>query len=207
MERRARRDQSMSAQNRRTLHILVEQAERLSRLINSLLDISRIQTGLFSLERSLIDLCIVCRRVAADVQVTTERHRIELICPEAPIVVEGDDLRLEQMLQNLLQNAIKYSPAGGPITVQLQRDSVSAVLSVSDQGIGIPQEAYSRLFQPYYRAGNSAGSVIGGMGLGLYVVKELVERHNGSIEVISAEGQGSTFIVRLPLSVAHPPAD
>jgi signal transduction histidine kinase len=145
--------------------------------------------------------------VAADVQMTTERHSIELIYPEDPILVEGDDLRLDQMLQNLLQNAIKYSPAGGPITVQLQRDDVSAVLSVSDQGIGIPQEVYSRLFQPYYRAGNSAGSVIGGMGLGLYVVKELVERHNGSIEVISAEGQGSTFIVRLPLVVAYPLAD
>ncbi len=204
LERRAQRGAALPERDRRAVHVLADQAGRLSRLIDSLLDISRIQTGHFTLNRAPIDLCALSARVVTEVQMTVERHTIECVCSDEPLIVEGDDLRLEQMLQNLVQNAIKYSPNGGRISVTIRQDEGHAVLAVSDQGIGIPHEAYSQLFQRFYRAGNSADSVISGMGLGLYVVKEIVERHAGAIEVVSAEGQGSTFTVRLPLLAPTP---
>jgi len=204
LERRAQRGGTLPERDRRAVHVLADQATRLSRLIDSLLDISRIQTGHFTLNRAPVDLGALCTRVVTEVQETVERHTVECVILEEPVTVEGDDLRLEQMLQNLVQNAIKYSPNGGAIRVTIRQDDGHAVLAVSDQGIGIPQEEYSHLFQRFYRAGNSANSVISGMGLGLYVVKEIVERHAGMIEVVSTEGQGSTFTVRLPLLAPVP---
>jgi signal transduction histidine kinase len=116
------------------------------------------------------------------------------------LLVEGDPLHLEQVLQNLVQNAIKYSPEGEPVTVRLQRRDGVAAIDVVDQGIGIPAEAIPRLFQRFFRAANSAQSQTAGMGIGLYIVHEIVTRHRGTIEVCSQEGKGSTFTVCLPLS-------
>jgi signal transduction histidine kinase len=108
-------------------------------------------------------------------------------------------LRLEQVLQNLLQNAIKYSPEGGSVRVRLERRERWACLIVIDHGIGIPFEALTHMFQPFYRAPNTLERPIVGMGIGLYVVKEIVTLHGGEVDVTSAEGEGSTFVVRLPL--------
>jgi signal transduction histidine kinase len=100
---------------------------------------------------------------------------------------------------------VKYSPAGGPVEVRLERAEPWAVLEVRDQGIGIPATALPRLFEQFYRAPNAVDKHIAGMGIGLYVVKAIIERHGGSITVASAEGQGSTFRVRLPLAEFTPP--
>ena len=110
----------------------------------------------------------------------------------------ADAHRLEEVLHNLLSNAVKYSPQGGTVRVRVARQDGEAVLEVADEGIGIPAEAQARLFEPFYRASN-IGPTISGFGIGLYIVGEIVKRHDGQIEVISTEGLGSTFRVALPL--------
>ena len=202
LDRRFQRESTASDRDRRAIRVIADQTERLSRLIGSVLDIGRISIGQFSLASRPVDLRDVARRVVEEMQPALEQHSITASWPAEPVVVEGDDLRLEQVLQNLLQNAIKYSPDGGRIKVEITREDDEATLAVSDQGIGIPAEAHARLFQRFYRAGNIAETGIAGMGLGLYVVKEIVDRHHGSVEVASVENQGSTFTVRLPLNAS-----
>ena len=114
----------------------------------------------------------------------------------------GDDLRLEQVVQNLLQNAVKYSPNGGLIRLLLDIHSPNARLRVEDRGLGIPREALGQIFGRFYRAQNTASYQVSGIGVGLYVVKQIVELHGGHVEVESVEGEGSTFTVLLPLAPA-----
>ncbi len=200
LQRRFAREKTASDRDQRALKVISEQSERLSRLIHSLLDLSRIQTGHFTIQSQPVDLCVLARRVVDEARPALERHTLELSCAGDSFIVEGDELRLEQVLQNLLQNAIKYSPDGGLITVGVEQRGNQASLAISDQGIGIPEAAQAQLFQRFYRAANTDGSPIGGMGIGLYVVKEIVTRHGGTVEVTSVEGKGSTFTVRLPLA-------
>jgi signal transduction histidine kinase len=114
-------------------------------------------------------------------------------------MISGDELRLEQVLQNLIGNAIKYSPNGGQVVVRAEQGDPYACISVEDQGIGIPASALPRLFSRFYRASNVNPQHISGLGVGLYVVKEIVALHGGDVMVDSHEGAGSTFTVRLPL--------
>ena len=116
-------------------------------------------------------------------------------------MINGDALRLEQVLQNLLQNAIKYSPKGGPVTLRVEQQGHEVCVAVSDQGIGIPREALPQLFQRFYRAPHQATGGIEGLGIGLYIVKEIVTLHSGTIMVESTEGVGSTFTICLPLAL------
>ncbi|NTU84073.1 MAG: ATP-binding protein [Chloroflexales bacterium] len=124
--------------------------------------------------------------------------------PEAPVTVEGDALRLEQVLLNLLQNAVKYSPAGGQVRLRVALERDQAVLAVQDGGIGIPAEALPRLFEPFFRAVNAEQHVLPGLGVGLAVVKEVVTLHGGTVTATSDEGQGSTFTVTLHHAMAPP---
>ena len=128
---------------------------------------------------------------------------VEFRGPDTPVVIAGDRVRLEQVLQNLLDNAMKYSPEGGLITVRVEQRNAQAVLSVSDQGIGIPEEARAKLFDRFYRASNIDRRQMQGVGIGLSIVTEIVALHGGVVEIDSAEGRGSTFTVRLPLSQAR----
>ena len=114
-------------------------------------------------------------------------------------MVNGDAMRLEQVLENLVQNAIKYSPSGGRVKVCIEQQNDKACLWVTDEGIGIPDGAVPHLFERFYRAPNVDPQQITGMGIGLYVVKEIVQRHGGTIMVESTEGVGSTFRICLPL--------
>jgi signal transduction histidine kinase len=189
----------LSERERRGIRIIAEQSDRLNQLISALLDISRIRTGRLSIEHEPVDLAALARRVIDDMQIIVEHHHIDLDTTDRVLLVQGDVLRLEQVLQNLLQNAIKYSPTGGTVRVRLERREQWACLIVIDQGIGIPTEALTQMFQPFYRAPNTIASAISGMGIGLFVVKEIVALHSGEVDVVSTEGQGSTFIVRLPL--------
>ena len=204
LQRRMNREPTANARDRRAVQVLAEQTERLGALVASLLDVSRLELGQFTLDRQPVDLCPLVRRVVEELQPTLPQgnppHTVEWSCPDAPVVVDGDALRLEQVLQNLLQNAVKYSPQGGPIMVRVTREDGYAVLAVSDRGIGVPREAQAQLFQRFYRAAHAAARDISGMGIGLYVVREIVNRHGGTIEVESVEGAGSTFTVHLPLA-------
>ncbi len=197
--RRAEQDYALDAINRRNLRIILAQAQRLNRLIATLLDVSRLESGRMVSARLPVDLCRVAGQLAEELTPTLIRHVISLDLPDEPVLVAGDELRLEQVMQNLLHNAVKYSPRGGEIRVTVQRSEHEALLSVSDQGIGIPEAELPRLFQRYFRASNAEARQIRGMGFGLFIVREIVESHGGTVEVQSVEGSGSTFTVRLPL--------
>jgi PAS domain S-box-containing protein len=200
MQRRLAREEKLSERDRRTTQLIVEQADRLSRLITTMLDVSRLQSGEMQVEVGPCDLRGVVTQAIREIVPALGRHPIELREGDAPLPVAGDPLRLGQVIYSLLGNAAKYSPEGSPIRVELTRDGDSAVLVVADQGIGIPAEAMPHIFGRFYRAANAdANKGISGMGVGLYVVREIVIRHGGSVEVVSEEGIGSTFTVRLPL--------
>lgn len=198
LRRRASRDSTLSERNKQALEVIEQQAIRLKKLIETLLDISRIQNGQLVLSSKPVDLEALAQRMMGEVQPLLRHHTIEFTGMGAPLMVECDELRIEEVLQNIIQNAVKYSPAGGRIAVQTGVQQGRAYVSISDQGIGIPQQALPHLFQRFYRAENAEAQHISGMGVGLYLVKEIVHLHDGTIEVTSTEGAGSTFTIRLP---------
>ncbi len=199
LQRRMARDNAVPERDRRAVQVIVEQAGRLNRLLHMMLDISRIQLGQLTIERRPVDLEALAQRVVADLSPTLTHRTIVCEGPGEKVLVDGDEPRLEQVLLNLVQNGVKYSPEGGPITVRLGRQERTATIAVIDEGIGIPHDALPRLFDRFYRAGNVDPQQVSGMGIGLYVVKEIVALHGGSIDVASVEGKGSTFTVMLPL--------
>ena len=179
--------------------ILNQQTRRLSRLVNELLDVSRIQTGRVEYQRGPVDLLGLARDVADRVQVTTTSHQIVVLPPnDHAVVVQGDRDHIEQVLSNLVDNAVKYSPAGGRITVSFGEESGKVVLFVQDEGIGISREQQAAIFELFYRSPGSQSQHAGGMGLGLYISNEIIKRHGGQIQVESNPGTGSTFRVLLP---------
>jgi signal transduction histidine kinase len=199
VQRRTQREGTLNERDQRALRLVADQAERLNRMVASLLDLSRLETGQLSIERTPVDLRALAQRLVEEVQPTLNHPRLVLLAPPTPLLIEGDTLRLEQVLQNLIQNAVKYDPEGRPITVAVERHGALACVAVTDQGIGIPEQARAQLFSRFYRAPNVDPQQISGMGLGLYVVKEIVALHGGTVEVASTEGQGSTFTICLPL--------
>lgn len=199
LRRRLAQDERVEERNRRSIEVAVDQTARLSRMIEMLLDISRIQTGMLTISRAPLDIGRVLQRVVQELEAGLERHRIELALGDGPLVIEGDELRLEQVLHNLINNAIKYSPGGGRVGVCAERHNGHVRIGVSDQGIGIPEGAVPFIFQHFYRADNAERRNIEGMGIGLYVVHEVIALHGGQITVSSQEGEGSTFTITLPI--------
>jgi signal transduction histidine kinase len=175
--------------------------DRLDRLTKDLLDVARLQAGRLELRPEPTDLVALCRRVIAQFQQSTGHHRLTFSTSLSPLLAHLDGGRIEQVLSNLLTNAIKYSPAGGPVEVTLLEDieRQEALISIRDQGIGIPKEEQALLFGRFIRATNGQAHGISGTGLGLYLCRELVEQHGGHIWFESIEGAGSTFFIRLPL--------
>jgi len=202
VERRAARDSTIADRDRQALRVVADQAMRLSKMVTSLLDISRLQLGQLSIEPVPLDLGELAERLVRETRPLLFQHTIEYIGAAEPALISGDELRLEQALQNLIQNAVKYSPDGGAITVRVEYDDSKAAVSVTDAGIGIPPEALPRLFHRFYRAPNVDPQHISGLGVGLYVVKEIVALHGGTIDVSSEVGAGSTFLFTIPL-MAH----
>jgi len=174
---------------------------RLVELTEDLLDVTRLQAGRLQLQFEPTDLIALVQRIVKRFRVTTERHQIALEAAEENIVVTIDPRRIEQVVSNLISNAIKYSPGGGNIEIAVSEDkrTNTALLCVRDYGIGIPAYQQGRIFSRFMRADNAHAHNIGGTGLGLYLCRELVERHNGRIWFESVEGQGSIFYVSLPL--------
>lgn len=179
----------------RSIDAIIEQTDRLGRLIDDLLIASLIEADRFEVRREPVD---VVREIAVTVeQHQTREHPIHVETPAEPILILGDRQRLGQVFANLLSNAMKYSPAGRGITVRIQPDDVAVHVAVVDQGAGIPPENIPHLFTRFYRAEGSARS-IRGLGLGLYITHRIVHAHDGSIDVESLSGAGSTFTVTLP---------
>src|SRR3712207_5627484 len=154
------------AGDQRMLQVLTDVTQQLHRLIDALTDFSNIQAGYFSLRCQPVDLCALARHVVEEVH-PTPQHTIRLTQPDEALVIDGDVVRLERVLHNLLQNAIKYSPEGGQIDVRLEQRDDEAYLAVQDNGIGIPQAAQAQLFQRFYRASNATSRNIRGLGIGL----------------------------------------
>jgi two-component system phosphate regulon sensor histidine kinase PhoR len=180
----------------------IDQAtNRLVELTEDLLDVTRLQAGRLELQSEPTDLVALVQRTVARFRVTTEQHRIAVNATPEHIVIMADPRRIEQVLSNLISNAIKYSLGGGEIEISVREDQKdkAALLSVRDQGIGIPAHQQKRVFSRFMRADNAHAHNIGGTGLGLYLCRELVERHGGRIWFESVEGQGSTFFISLPL--------
>lgn len=206
MQRRLQRDPETSAQDQRTVGIIVDQANRLNKLIASLLDISRLERGEEHFDSYEIEMCSFTRRIIGELQASLEKHALVYSGEQGPLFIRGDTVRIEQVIQNLLTNAVKYAPRGGDIIISIERDDDFLQLSVSDSGIGIPQGALPNLFRQFYRASNASNHA-NGLGIGLYIVREIVQRHGGRITVESVEKQGSTFRVFLPLMKPQPVLD
>lgn len=200
LQKRTRRAGTLDERDQRALQVILEQSNRLNRMITDMLDLSRIERGQLQIETQPVDLAALTRRVVDAFEVVPGRHTINCTLPDSTLLVLGDTFRLEQVIQNLLDNAVKYSPNGGVVRISLERQAAGAVLTISDPGIGIPVDALTSLFHPFYRAANAEAWSISGSGVGLYVSHEIVTRHGGTIEVASLEGQGSTFTVVLPLA-------
>jgi PAS domain S-box-containing protein len=174
---------------------------RMQRLISDFLDVSRIDADKLPLRLERYDLVELCKQIVEEQFVATGRH-IHLDLPGEAVEVEVDPERIDQVITNLLSNALKYSRAGVSVMVRLFRDADSACISVHDEGIGIPAEALPLLFERFYRVPGTevqTGSEVG-LGLGLYICRTIVERHHGKIGVQSMFGQGSTFWFKLPLA-------
>ena len=203
LQRRVTPGTVIGEREQRRITVATQQAHRLSKMVSSLLDLSRLQIGQLSIEHEQVNLGALVRRIGEELELTfAQSHQLEIAIQGEPIYVIGDDLRLEQVVQNLLQNAVKYSPHGGPIRLLLDIHSANARLRVEDRGLGIPPEALDQIFGRFYRAENTASYQLSGIGVGLYVVKQIVELHGGYVEVESVEGEGSTFTVLLPLAPA-----
>lgn len=177
---------------------------KMTAMIGELLDVARIQLGRpLDLDLQSTDLVVLAQQVVAEQQQTTDRHRIRLEGGPGDLVGQWDVTRLERVLDNLLGNAIKYSPDGGEIVVALARQDDAtgtwAVLSVRDQGIGVPAADLPRIFERFQRGSNVTGRM-SGAGLGLAGVRQIVELHGGRVTVESQEGAGSTFTIRLPIT-------
>ena len=182
--------------------LLERQTRRLVRLVDELLDVARISRGLIELKRESVDLGALVRQVveAARARIEQYHHIVSLDLPERAVCVNGDPVRLEQVVSNLLENAVKYTPSGGRIALQLVAENGDAVLSVRDHGIGIAPQMLEHIFELFAQVDSTLARAGGGLGLGLTVVRRVLELHGGRIEARSPGlGHGSEFIVRLPI--------
>ena len=188
----------------RHLAALLSQIDRLARLVDELLDVSRIETGRLEVHRERCDLAAllheVTERLAAEVA-RKEQH-IVLDLPPQPLQGEWDPGLLDQVVTNLLDNAIRFSAPGGTIRLRLTDEGAQARLGIADEGIGIPPDQVATIFEPFTHAANARRQHLDGFGLGLYIVRRIVERHAGQIWAESIEGRGSTFWVLLPRGAA-----
>jgi len=185
---------------RKMLGVVGEQSERLIRLVRGILDVSRIDAGRLYLDRKEVDILPLLERVVSSLQSTTIFHWFQVPAIDKLPRVWGDEDRIEQIFFNLLDNAIKFSPSGGPISVQMEPGNGEITVSITDPGMGIPTAKQEKLFQKFHRLDSDDSRESYGHGLGLYITKGLVEAHGGKMWVESVEGEGSTFSFTLPVA-------
>ncbi|MBI3964450.1 MAG: MEDS domain-containing protein [Chloroflexi bacterium] len=190
---------------RRSLETIARQSDRVARLLAHLFDVSRIQAGKLTIDRKPTNLSALIEQTVAAARAQSDRHVITLEAPRST-EVWIDPLRFEQVLTNLLDNAIKYSPVGGPIEIVLApRADAQVELTVRDRGLGIPPERRGQIFDRFYQA--HGDSHVSGLGLGLYISRQIVEQHGGEIRAEFPADGGTRFIVRLPTERAEAAGD
>jgi len=186
----------------RALRVISRQIDRITRLVGDLLDVNRLESGQLQLNPSNFDLPALIEEVSTRMQPAGDKHRIAVRAPER-LSIFADRDRIEQVLSNLISNAIRYSPEGGPIDIAVEQTSDAVQVAITDRGVGVPREHQQTIFE---RFGRAQGPSFGGLGLGLAISKGIVEQHGGSIRVESSgkPGEGSTFVIRLPLAPPRP---
>jgi signal transduction histidine kinase/ActR/RegA family two-component response regulator len=191
--------------DRRARDVIAHQAEHLSRLVGDLLDVTRGALGKIELVRAPIDMAAAVRRCLATLESTKKlRHHVVSVDAE-PVWVDADGARIEQIITNLLSNSLKFTPQGGAITVTVCREQANAVLRVADQGAGISAELLPCVFDLFVQGDRNLDRRLGGLGVGLSLVRRLVELHGGRVEATSdGPGRGSIFTVRLPALIEAP---
>jgi signal transduction histidine kinase len=180
------------------------QSTRLVRLVEQLLDSVRVQSGDLVLQRAEVELVALCRDVVETVLPSDAPRAV--IDAAAPVIGSWDPLRIEQVVTNLLSNAARYGAPGSEVKVRIAQEGERAILSVSDDGIGIPAHQLEQLFTPFFRGANAPQGSGGGLGLGLHIAQEIVRCHGGVIRVESRENYGTTFTVELPCSAQPSPS-
>lgn len=189
---------------RRTLDAIARGAERIDRIVSDLVDISQVDLQRLGLVRQPVDLAELVEAAVDRVSLATRTHRIRLVST-APVVAYADRDRLEQVLTNLLTNAVRYSPEGGDVEVALTKVGETAEVSVRDRGVGIPREKQTRIFERFYRAHTDTAYDYGGLGVGLYIARAIIAAHGGRMWFESEEDLGSTFFFTLPLGTGGGP--
>ncbi|MFY0572406.1 PAS domain S-box protein [Archangium lansingense] len=182
---------------RKMLDAINRGADRIDRIVRELLDVSQLHLGRLELTEEPLDLRELAEETVANMAAQSTQHHL-WVKPGEPIIIRGDRTRLRQVLVVLLDNAVRYSPSGGRVEVRLERHAHEVEVGVSDEGIGIPVERQARLFERFYRAHSGTSHDRGGMGVGLYISREIIFHHGGSMRVSSEEGKGSTFCFSVP---------
>jgi PAS domain S-box-containing protein len=180
-----------------------DEARRLTRLITGMLDLDRMESGHMAMELTRVDLHALLRDVAQRAVARSTGHELRFHLEARPILVTADPDRISQVVINLLGNATKFSPAGGPIVIATTTEGDRARVSIQDSGLGIPPDAMDRIFDRYARAGGARDREIDGTGLGLPISRQIVEQHGGRLWAESGPGQGATFHFTLPLESAE----
>ncbi|MFY0524209.1 sensor histidine kinase [Archangium gephyra] len=183
----------------KAFRILNRQSDRLTQLVQELLEVSRLQLGRLALRRQRFELGELVADVLERMQGVSSRHRL-VLHQEGRVFVDADRERIDQVLVNLFDNAIKYSPEGGDIEVRVSARDGSGVVSIRDPGMGIPKERQGQLFERFYRAHAGLETDRGGMGIGLHLSEQIVQRHGGRIWFESEAGRGSTFSFSLEMA-------
>jgi heavy metal sensor kinase len=184
-----------------TLYSALEEIERIAVLVEGLLLLARVDAGMLRMDRRPVALQALVEEVYAQMQgLAIQRCLALALGPLTPVVIQGDPERLRRLLRNLVDNGLKYTPAGGQVTLALHREPDWAVLQVSDTGMGFSQAEQARIFQRFYRSAAARAQGVSGSGLGLCIARSIVEAHGGTLQASSTPGQGSTFTVRLPCS-------
>ena len=184
--------------------ILNRQVEQMVRLVDDLLDASRINSNRVELRKEWVELATVIKSAVETIRPAIEaaRHELSVSLPSQPVLLDADPVRLAQALSNLLSNSAKYTEAGGTISLSAEQEGDNVTIRVRDTGIGIPPDTVPHLFKMFVQASRSVARSQGGLGIGLSVVKGLVEMHGGTVEAYSeGPGKGSEFVVRLPVLV------
>jgi PAS domain S-box-containing protein len=195
----------LNEQQKNYAHMIVQGVDNMAKLVNNLLDLGRIEFGV-GLQVDSIPVLDILERVTSSLQMQAKQKGISLgveIPKDLPHAIEADPALLQQALYNLVENALKYTPENGEVTIHLQTGPSELTFAVQDSGIGIPEKDLPRLFEKFYRGTNREALAQRGTGLGLAIVKSIAERHGGNVQVESELGKGSTFYLQIPLVQAR----
>ncbi|SHH52244.1 two-component system histidine kinase PnpS [Tepidibacter thalassicus] len=185
------------------LNVINRESERMARLVSDLLQLSRLDYKKTSFNFSKFNLDKLIKDVVNKLEISfkEKNHTLNLGLNDENIIINGDKYKIEQVLQNILTNAIKYTPENGIISIDVKKQKEYVIISISDNGIGIPKEAIPRIFERFYRVDKARSRDMGGTGLGLSIAKHIIEEHKGDISVESELGKGTTFKIKLPVNL------